>query len=74
MGWGSGTSNFPYLVTPDTAIQNIVVGQFGGAYESITDNAATSQIKTLASRASVAIVFANADAGEGTWKDLTSYS
>lgn len=64
MGWGSGTANFPYLVTPETAIQNEVAANYG-AYESITDNFAASQIKLLASRASTAIVFVNADSGEG---------
>ncbi|KAL8660830.1 MAG: hypothetical protein Q9202_006157 [Teloschistes flavicans] len=64
MAWGSGTANFPYLVTPETAIQNEVVGN-GGVFQSITDNFATSQIASLASQASVAIVFVNADSGEG---------
>ena len=64
MGWGSGTAEFPYLVTPDTAIQNQVLSQ-GGSYESIFDNYATQQITTLAGRASVAMVFVNADSGEG---------
>ena len=64
MGWGSGTANFPYLVTPDTAIQNALLVQ-GSSYESILDNYALKQISKLASRASVAIVFANADSGEG---------
>ena len=64
MGWGSGSANFPYLVTPETAIQNEVVGN-NGAFESITDNYAYSQIQTLAMRATVSIVFVNADSGEG---------
>ncbi|MCJ1407732.1 hypothetical protein MMC19_001803 [Ptychographa xylographoides] len=64
MSWGSGSANFPYLITPETAIQNEVVGQ-GGVFESITDNFGYGQIETLAMRASVAIVFVNADAGEG---------
>lgn len=64
MGWGSGTANFAYLVTPETAIQNEVLAN-GGAYESVTDNFAASQIKLLASRASTSIVFVNADSGEG---------
>ena len=64
MGWGSGTADFPYLVTPDTAIQNEVVGH-NRVYQSITDNFAGTQIVRLASQASVAIVFANSDAGEG---------
>ena len=64
MAWGSGSANFPYLVTPETAIQNEVVGN-NGAFESLTDNFASSQISVLAGRASVAIVLVNADSGEG---------
>ncbi|KAL8720085.1 MAG: hypothetical protein Q9225_002992 [Loekoesia sp. 1 TL-2023] len=64
MGWGSGTANFPYLVTPETAIQNEVVSN-NGVFQSITDNFAGTQILSLASQASVAIVFVNADSGEG---------
>lgn len=64
MAWGSGSANFPYLVTPETAIQNEILNNMG-AFESITDNFAAKQIQVLASRASVAIVFVNADSGEG---------
>lgn len=64
MAWGSGSANFAYLVTPETAIQNEVLNNMG-AFESITDNFAAKQIQVLAGRASVAIVFVNADSGEG---------
>ena len=64
LGWGSGTANLPYLVTPETAIQNEVVRK-DGVFQSITNNYAASQIKSLATAATVAIVFVNADAGEG---------
>ena len=64
MAWGSGSANFPYLITPQTAIQNEVINNMG-AFESITDNFAGMQITILAGRASVAIVFVNADSGEG---------
>ncbi|KAI4210383.1 MAG: hypothetical protein LQ351_006750 [Letrouitia transgressa] len=64
MAWGSGVANFPFLVTPETAIQNEVVNQ-NGVFQSITDNFAGPQILSLASQATVAIVFVNADAGEG---------
>ena len=67
MAWGSGSANFPYLVTPETAIQNEIVGHYG-AFEAVTNNSAIPQISTLASRASmvggVCIAFANADSGE----------
>jgi len=64
MGWGSGTANFPYLVDPLTAIQNEVL-QNDGVVQSETQNWAYDQINALASQATVAIVFVNADSGEG---------
>lgn len=67
MGWGSGTANFPYLITPEQALQNYVLTQTNGLVYAITDNEAyqSFQIPQLAEQADVAIVFANADAGEG---------
>lgn len=64
MAWGSGSANFPYLITPETAIQNEVVGN-NGAFQSITNNFASTQIQVLAGQVSVAIVFVNTDSGEG---------
>lgn len=65
MAWGSGSANFPYLVTPDSALQSQALSD-GTIYQSILDNYATSQISALASQESVtAIVFVNADSGEG---------
>ncbi|KAK4237927.1 glycoside hydrolase [Achaetomium macrosporum] len=65
MGWGSGTASFPYLVTPDAALQAQAV-QDGSRYESILSNYAASQTKALVSQDNVtAIVFVNADSGEG---------
>ncbi|CZS93589.1 probable beta-glucosidase 1 precursor [Rhynchosporium graminicola] len=65
MSWGSGSSNFPYLVTPDMALQHQALAD-GSRYESILDNYATSQINALVSQAyATAIVFVNANSGEG---------
>jgi beta-glucosidase-like glycosyl hydrolase len=65
MAWGSGSANFPYLVTPDTALQNQALAD-GSRYESVLDNYATGQISSLVSQDDVtAIVFVNADSGEG---------
>jgi len=64
MGWGSGTSDFPYLVTPLDAIKS-TVSQDGGVVTSVTDNFAYNQIQAMARQASVALVFVNADSGEG---------
>lgn len=64
MGWGSGTADFPYLVTPLDAIKREVTGN-GGMVQSVTDNYAWTQITAEAKQASHAIVFVNADSGEG---------
>jgi hypothetical protein len=34
MAWGSGTANFPYLITPDSALQNQAIAD-GTVYQSI---------------------------------------
>ena len=65
MGWGSGTADFPYLVTPADGIQREVMSVGGGNVMSVFDNYAEDEIKKVASQASVALVFANAGAGEG---------
>ncbi|KAJ9151984.1 Glycoside hydrolase family 3 protein [Pleurostoma richardsiae] len=65
MAWGSGTANFPYLITPDSALQAQALND-GTRYESILDNYQTSAIEALVSQAdATAIVFVNADSGEG---------
>lgn len=64
MGWGSGTAFYPYLVTPLEAIKAEVTKNYG-VIQSVTDNAALDQVEALVKQASVAIVFANADSGEG---------
>ncbi|RII19993.1 hypothetical protein CUC08_Gglean001392 [Alternaria sp. MG1] len=64
MGWGSGTADFPYLVTPLESIKREVTDN-GGVVTSVTDNYAYAQIQAMASQADTAIVFVNADSGEG---------
>lgn len=68
MGWGSGTANFPYLITPLEAIKQEVRSN-GKFIESVTDDYAYSQIAALARRVpdvgGVSLVFVNADGGEG---------
>jgi len=68
MGWGSGTANFPYLITPLEAIK-AEVQLNNGAIESVIDDYAYGQITALARRASqvdgVCIAFGNSDSGEG---------
>ncbi|CAL5870449.1 uncharacterized protein PFLUO_LOCUS4686 [Penicillium psychrofluorescens] len=57
MGWGSGSANLPYLVTPQEAIGNLS----NNAKFYITD---TFPSDVVASPTDIAIVFINADSGE----------
>jgi beta-glucosidase len=64
MGWGSGTAEFPYLVAPDSALQEQALKD-GSRYESVLVNN-WDRVGALASQPEVtAVVFANAGAGEG---------
>ncbi|SPO01091.1 probable beta-glucosidase [Cephalotrichum gorgonifer] len=65
MAWGSGTSNFPYLVTPDQALQAQAL-EDGTRYESILSNYQNAATRALVRQDNATtIVFVNADSGEG---------
>ena len=65
MGWGSGTSEFPYLITPDHALQNQAL-EDGTRYESILSNYEWEKTEALIKQPhAIPIVFVNAGAGEG---------
>jgi len=65
MAWGSGTANFPYLITPDSALQAQAISD-GTRYESVLSNYQTKETKALVTQDGVtAVVFVNADSGEG---------
>ncbi|KAI9934276.1 hypothetical protein ASPWEDRAFT_108100 [Aspergillus wentii DTO 134E9] len=64
MAWGSGSAEFPYLVTPEQAIQNEVLKGEGSVF-AVTDNWALEQMASIASQSSISLVFVNADSGEG---------
>ncbi|KAI8626870.1 glycoside hydrolase family 3 protein [Xylariaceae sp. FL1651] len=65
MGWGSGTANFPYLITPLEALNQQALTDHT-RIEAVLDNYATSVIEALVKQDSAtALVFVNADAGEG---------
>ncbi|KAJ5745955.1 hypothetical protein N7520_011137 [Penicillium odoratum] len=63
--WGSGSSNFPYLITPSFAIENEINNNGDGIYQAVLDDYAYSQIESVAAQSSVAIVFVNSNSGEG---------
>lgn len=65
MSWGSGTSQFTYLVTPDQALQAQALLD-GSRYESVVRNNLWEQTRAIVSQPNVtAVVFANANSGEG---------
>ncbi|KAJ5780789.1 CAZyme family GH3 [Penicillium paradoxum] len=63
MGWGSGTSEFPYLIAPFDAIQTRAKKDGTKIIQSTTDD--TTAAASAAAAAETAVVFINADSGEG---------
>ena len=64
MGWGSATAKFPYLVAPATALQARAEVD-DTAFTNVKSNYDLDAARVAARNASVAIVFANANGGEG---------
>ncbi|KAI2612207.1 glycoside hydrolase family 3 protein [Hypoxylon fragiforme] len=65
MGWGSGSADFPYLITPLDALQ-VQALEDHTRIEAILNNTASSTIETLVKQeGATALVFVNADSGEG---------
>lgn len=64
MGWGSATAEYPYLIAPATALEK-QAGEDGTAFTNIKGNFDLDAAREAAASASVAIVFANANSGEG---------
>ncbi|KAF2477372.1 beta-glucosidase 1 precursor [Lindgomyces ingoldianus] len=63
MGWGSGTAEFPYLIAPLDAIKSQAQKDGTTVTTSTNDNA--QQGASAAQSADYALVFINADSGEG---------
>lgn len=64
-GWGSGTANYPYLITPLESISARAQSQ-GSLVYTITDNYAYAEInKTVSLPNTTSLVFINSDSGEG---------
>ncbi|KAL7619941.1 beta-glucosidase [Parahypoxylon ruwenzoriense] len=64
MGWGSATAEYPYLVSPATALQKQAEAD-GTVFINVKGNFDLDAARAAASNSSVAIVFANANSGEG---------
>ncbi|ORY38568.1 hypothetical protein BCR33DRAFT_758763 [Rhizoclosmatium globosum] len=63
-GWGSGTVDFPYLISPVDGITFRAARHQNVHVSSSTDNDDLDHIRQTATDADVAIVFANANSGE----------
>ncbi|KAK1758820.1 glycoside hydrolase superfamily [Echria macrotheca] len=63
MGWGSGTTEYPYFVAPYDAIR--ARAQSDGTQISLQDSDSTNNVQSTVQGADVAIVFITADSGEG---------
>ncbi|KAK3689621.1 glycoside hydrolase family 3 protein [Podospora appendiculata] len=63
MGYGSGTAEFPYLISPATALQ-LQASADKTAFNNTSSNWDLGAARAAASKASVAIVFAMATSGE----------
>ena len=64
MGWGSGTANFPYLISPITALSKQAAADHT-SLKNVSNNFDFTAIAKAATGAEAAIVFVNADSGEG---------
>jgi len=63
MGWGSGTANFPYLISPNTALKAQAASD-GTTYANVSNNYDFAAVTKAVTGTDAAIVFANADSGE----------
>jgi beta-glucosidase len=63
MGWGSGTTNYPYLVAPADAIQTRA--KQDGSTVTMSASDSTSNVANTVRDADVALVFLTSDSGEG---------
>ncbi|KAL8293049.1 hypothetical protein RQP46_000743 [Phenoliferia psychrophenolica] len=65
VGWGSGSTNFPYIIGPFPAIQDRVHLENPQAVVEAVLSDYSPQAQAIARQDDVCIVFANADSGEG---------
>ncbi|KAF7324634.1 Beta-glucosidase [Mycena kentingensis (nom. inval.)] len=66
MGWGSGTTNFPYLIDPLSAItQHVQSIDPTIPIDGITNDFNLNAVATFAALDDTCLVFVNADSGEG---------
>lgn len=65
-GWGSGTADYPYLVSPASAIQTFVRARHPDvSLQIVLNDTNYDQIEAIASTSELALVHVNADSGEG---------
>ncbi|KAI1436944.1 glycoside hydrolase superfamily [Xylaria sp. CBS 124048] len=71
-GWGSGSVDFPYLITPDQALSKAWDNQRVNVTAYLSNNPPFEQQPDILRDADICIVFANADSGEGylSWGEV----
>ena len=73
MGWGSGTTEFPYLVDPLSAISSHAAAD-GTTVRTSISNSDLAAASATAAGVEVAFVFVNADSGEGYITGMLAYT
>ncbi|KAJ2997870.1 hypothetical protein HDV02_005054 [Globomyces sp. JEL0801] len=71
-GWGSGTTYFPYIITPVDGIKSRAATT-GSTVTSVLSDKDMNSIKAVTQSADVAIVFVSANSGE-TYLDVPGYT
>ncbi|KAI0154268.1 glycoside hydrolase superfamily [Xylariaceae sp. FL1272] len=64
-GWGSGSVEFPYLVTPDESLSRAWYPKSVNVSKYLTNDPPFTKKPEILTDAEICIVFANADSGEG---------
>ncbi|RYC60055.1 hypothetical protein CHU98_g6175 [Xylaria longipes] len=64
MGWGSATAEFPYLISPANALEEQASAD-STVFSNVKSNWDLGAARAAASNSSTAIVFVNANSGEG---------
>ncbi|KAK5636910.1 hypothetical protein RRF57_012622 [Xylaria bambusicola] len=71
-GWGSGAVEFPYLVSPDEALEKAWDSKRVKVTTHLTNSPAFERKPSILEEADICIVFANSDSGEGyaSWESV----
>ncbi|KAI2632875.1 glycoside hydrolase family 3 protein [Xylaria nigripes] len=71
-GWGSGSVDFPYLISPDAALKETWDSKRVEVTSYLTNNPTFEEQPDILAKTEICIVFANSDSGEGyvSWEEV----